>query len=247
MADKDRSREEIDLACEEASVANERFLVVTGHELRTPLNAIIGFTGTVLMRLAGPLTVAQDEQLQIVRTSAKHLLALINDLLDVAKIESGCRAVDCEAVTCQHVLSDVADALRSPAEAKGLTIELSMPAQAVFVRSDRRALDQLLFNLTSHAIMFTERGFVRLEIDAPSAAAGTIEIRVVHNGTVIQASDEELLFQAFAPFIRGSDRYHATGLGLHLSRQLAELLGGSVRWTNEMKNGSAFVLSLPRH
>jgi signal transduction histidine kinase len=247
----ERLLEETTGELEQATLEKNRFLGRMGHELRTPLNAIIGFTGTLLLRLPGPLTADQDEQLQIVRTSARHLLSLINDLLDVAKIESGTVVIEPEPLTCQQVLSDVVAALHSLAEAKGLTLELRMPAQTVMVHTDRQALDQILLNLTNHAIIYTETGFVRLEIDLPSADAGTIEIRVFTTGMDTagrdtQPGDEKRLFKPFAPLIPASSQYQGTGLGLHLSQKLAERLGGSIRWTSELKHGSAFVLSLPR-
>ena len=242
----ERLLEETNVELEQVTLAKHRFLASVGHELRTPLNAIIGFTGTLLMRLPGPLTADQDGRLQIVRTSARHLLALINDLLDVAKIESGTVVIDPEPVTCQHVLSDVVAALHSLAEAKGLTLELRMPAQTVMVRTDRPALNQILLNLTHHAITCTETGLVRLEIDLPSADVGAIEIRVFTTGMDLEPDDEKRLFKPFTPLTSASSQHQGTGLRLHLSRKLAELLGGSIRWTGELGNGSAFILSLPR-
>ena len=121
----ERALSEKNVELEKASLAKDRFLASMSHELRTPLNAIIGFTGTLLMRLPGPLTPDQDHQLQTVRTSARHLLSLINDLLDLAKIESGKVEVETELVACQGVLNEVITALRPLAEAKGLTFELT--------------------------------------------------------------------------------------------------------------------------
>src|SRR3569832_1458973 len=110
------------------------------HELRPPLNAIIGFTGTLLMRLPGPLTADQEKQLRTVQTSARHLLSLINDLLDLAKIESGKVELHPEPVACRGVVQEVATALRPLAEGKGLRFEASTPPDEVIVRADRRAL-----------------------------------------------------------------------------------------------------------
>src|SRR5258707_6972812 len=131
-----------------ANQAKDRFLATMSHELRTPLNAIIGITGTLLMKLPGPLTSDQNRQLQTIQTSAKHLLSLINDLLDLAKIESGKVQVNLEPVGCQAVLEEVATALRPLAEAKGLQFETQMPNEDVIVQTDRRALQQILVDLT---------------------------------------------------------------------------------------------------
>ena len=158
---------------ENANLAKDRFLASMSHELRTPLNAIIGFTGTLLMKLPGPLTPDQEKQLRTVQASGKHLLSLINDLLDLAKIESGKVELNLEPVECQGVVQEVATALRPVAEAKGLAFEISAPADDLVLRADRRALSQILLNLTNNAIKFTEKGGVRLELGpAPGGRRG---------------------------------------------------------------------------
>jgi PAS domain S-box-containing protein len=193
----ERTLHEKNLELEKASLAKDRFLASMSHELRTPLNAIIGFTGTLLMRLPGPLTADQDHQLQTVRTSARHLLSLINDLLDLAKIESGKVEVVTESIACQGVVNEVVTTLRPLAEAKGLIFEVSMPADDVMVRTDRRALSQILINLTNNAIKFTEAGSVRLELATPRADDRAIQLRVIDTGMGIKPEDQDKLFKAF--------------------------------------------------
>src|SRR6202022_2789525 len=149
---------------ENASLAKDRFLASMSHELRTPLNAVIGFTGTLLMKLPGPLTDDQESQLRTVQTSARQLLSLINDLLDLAKIESGKVELHFESVSCQSVIDEVASALSPLAVAKGLTFEVMPAAQDCAVQTDRRALSQILLNLTNNAIKFTETGRVSLDV-----------------------------------------------------------------------------------
>jgi len=166
----EQTLQEKNVELEKASQAKDRFLASMSHELRTPLNAIIGFTGTLLMKLAGPLSTDQENQLQTIRGSAKHLLSLINDLLDLAKIESGKVVLEFEPVSCQEVVKEVAASLRPLAETKGLSFEVKMPETNVLFATDRRALSQSLINLTNNAIKFTEKGFVRLELKRPSAA-----------------------------------------------------------------------------
>src|SRR5205823_9732480 len=124
------------LELERASRAKDRFLASMSHELRTPLNAIIGFTGTLLMRLPGPLTGDQEKQLNTVRTSARHLLSLINDLLDLARIESGSVVIHPERVVCQEVIDEVTSTQRPMAEDKGLRYEVQLPAESVVVNAD---------------------------------------------------------------------------------------------------------------
>src|SRR5688572_23790605 len=149
---------------ENASLAKDRFLASMSHELRTPLNAVIGFTGTLLMRLPGPLTGDQESQLRTVQTSARQLLSLINDLLDLAKIESGKVEIHFERVSCQSVIDEVASALSPLAVTKGLTFAVTPAAENFAVQTDRRALSQILINLTNNAIKFTERGRVSLDV-----------------------------------------------------------------------------------
>src|SRR5262249_30871702 len=127
----------------------DEFLASMSHELRTPLNAIIGFTGTLLMKLPGPLTSDQEKQLRTVQTSAQHLLALINDMLDLAKLDAGSVTLTREVVVCQTVIGEVMAALRPLAEAKGLVLEATMPSQDLIVQTDRRALSQILINLVN--------------------------------------------------------------------------------------------------
>ena len=231
---------------EMASQAKDRFLASMSHELRTPLNAIIGFTGTLLMKLAGPLTGDQDSQLQTIRGSAKHLLSLINDLLDLAKIESGKVVLDFETVSCQDVAKEVAATLRPLAEAKGLAFEVSVPENNLVVSTDRRALNQILINLINNAIKFTEKGFIRLELRRiGDRGQPAIEFSVTDSGPGIRKEDQERLFQAFEQLHSGTrGRLEGSGLGLHLSKRLATLLGAELVFRSEYGCGSRFTLTL---
>jgi PAS domain S-box-containing protein len=230
----------------QANQAKDRFLATMSHELRTPLNAIIGFTGTLLMKLPGPLTAAQDKQLNTIQTSARHLLSLINDLLDLAKIESGKVQVKLEPVACNAVVDEVATSLRPLAETKGLVFETIVPNGDITIMTDRRALSQILINLANNAIKFTETGSVRLEIaELRENGASTTEISVADTGVGIRPEDLEKLFQAFSRVNTAqTKKAEGTGLGLHLSQKLAELLGGRIRVESEYGKGSRFILSL---
>ena len=238
----ERALQEKNDELERASRAKDRFLASMSHELRTPLNAIIGFTGTLLMKLPGPLTADQDRQLRTVQGSARHLLSLINDLLDLAKIESGKVEVRLEPVVCQEVMAEVGATLRPLAEAKGLSFEVDVPEEALIVRSDRRLLSQILINLAGNAIKFTESGGVRLWLRRQDRG---VEIRVEDTGRGIREEDRQRLFEAFAqvenPSAHPSD---GTGLGLHLSQRLAGLLHGDIRFESEFGKGSTFTLAL---
>jgi protein-histidine pros-kinase len=228
-----------------ASQAKDRFLACMSHELRTPLNAVLGFTGTLLMRLPGPLTGDQEKQLRTVHASAKHLLSLIDDLLDLAKIESGAVELHLEPVVLQSVVREVDASLRPLAESNGLRFEVLVPLHDLVLRADRRALRQILINLTNNAIKFTEEGEVRLELRRRLAEGRMLtEISVTDTGVGIRPEDQDKMFQAFA-HVDGSNRQRreGTGLGLHLSQKLAELLGSRITFRSEYGAGSVFTVT----
>jgi protein-histidine pros-kinase len=209
------------------------------------MNAIIGFTGTLLMRLAGPLTVEQDSQLQTVRGSARHLLSLINDLLDLAKIESGKVVLNFQPVICQSVVNEVATTLAPLAKAKGLRFEVIVPREDVVVPADARALSQIVINLTNNAIKFTDHGFVRVEVRKLETTPASVELSVTDSGIGITEEDQKGLFQAFEQARGNTDRhFEGTGLGLHLSQKLAGMLGGTIVCRSEYGKGSRFSLAL---
>jgi signal transduction histidine kinase/cell division protein FtsB len=240
--------EKLTAANKELATANEakdRFLATMSHELRTPLNAIIGFTGTLLMKLSGPLTSDQENQLKTVRTSGKHLLSLINDLLDLAKIQSGKVELKLEPVNCGSVVNDVATALGPLAQAKGLRFEVIMPEEDLVVPGDRRALSQIMINLTNNAIKFTHQGFVRIELKKLDTEPERIELSVTDSGAGIADADQKRLFQPFEQIhTSGGRTFEGTGLGLHLSQKLAALLGAEIVCRSEYGKGSRFSLAL---
>ena len=228
-----------------ANAAKDRFLATMSHELRTPLTAIIGFTGTLLMKLPGPLNPDQEKQLATVRASANHLLSLINDLLDLAKIEAGKVELAREWTPCRDVLQEVASALEPQAAAKGLAFRWSAPHGEMAVRTDRRALHQILLNLATNAIKFTDSGSVELVMRRAAADSGHwVELSVTDTGIGIPAADQERLFEAFAR-VNSTREREGTGLGLHLSGKLAGLLGGCILFRSKEGAGSTFTLRLP--
>ena len=227
--------------------AKDRFLATMSHELRTPLNAVIGFAGTLLMQLSGPLTSEQEKQLQTVQTSTTHLLALINDLLDLAKIDAGKIELRLNPTECRQVLEEVASSLRLLAEGKGLSLSVSLPGEEVVLRTDRRMLSQIVLNLVSNAIKFTERGAIRVFLLRRDLAGGrnVIEIGVHDTGSGIRPEDQAKLFAAFTQGDPTTQRrQEETGLGLHLSQKFAELLGGRIECRSEYGVGSTFTLRI---
>jgi signal transduction histidine kinase len=224
-----------------------QFFASVSHELRTPLNAILGFTGTMLMRLPGPLTDKQEKQLQIVENSGKHLLSLINDLLDLSRIESGKYEPNFEAVHAKSALAEVVESIQHLAEKKGLKLVCHVPGEDIILQTDRRALHQILLNLASNGIKFTPNGSITFTFSQHGAdGASTIAFAVRDTGPGISPADQEKLFGAFQRLKATQQQIEGTGLGLHLSRKLAELLGGEITLQSAPGQGSCFTLTLPR-
>jgi PAS domain S-box-containing protein len=243
----EKTLQEKNIELENASLAKDRFLASMSHELRTPLNAVIGFTGTLLMKLPGPLNGEQEKQLRTIQASSRHLLSLINDLLDLAKIESSKVELKMEPVVCQMLIEEVSTVLRTLAGSKNLNFEIAMPNHEVKVLTDRRSLTQILINLTNNAIKFTDKGSVRLQLlEREENGKSSAEISVTDTGLGIRQEDQSRLFQAFMQVDSSSTRaYEGTGLGLHVSQKLATMIGGRISFESEYGRGSKFTVSLP--
>jgi len=219
------------------------FLATMSHELRTPLNSIIGFTGIVLQGLAGPLNDEQRKQLGMVQASARHLLTLINDVLDISKLEAGQLSVACKAFDPGESILKVADTMKPLAVNKGLSLRVELGAEMGPWVSDRRRVEQILINLLSNAIKFTQSGQVTLSADTLS---GSLRMSVRDTGMGIKQEDFAKLFQPFQQLDSEITRDHeGTGLGLAICRRLARLLGGDVLVESEWGQGSTFTLTLP--
>jgi len=240
---------------ETADRIKSAFLATMSHELRTPLNSIIGFTGIILQGLAGPLTEEQRKQLDMVRGSARHLLALVNDVLDISKIEAGQLEVSREPFDLDRSISKVVSLIRPQAEMRKLAFRVEIPDPLGEAVSDQRRFEQILLNLLSNAVKFTEQGEVlltarlvddfRLTDDAPSQPA--IQVQVTDTGIGIREDDLAMLFQPFRQIDSGLARRHdGTGLGLAICRRLAGLMGGKIQATSEWGVGSTFTVILPR-
>lgn len=238
---------EANLQLENANRAKDRFLASMSHELRTPLNAVLGFTGTMLMELPGPLTAEQQKQLRTVQANGKHLLSLINDLLDLARIESGSVALHIEPVSCSDVLAEVATGLRPLSDEKGLVLETAASEENLTISTDKRSLHQILINLANNAIKFTHAGTVRLAVSRHQGASGpAVRFAVTDTGVGIKAEDQEKLFAAFAQIgMPTATPYEGTGLGLYICQTLATIIGGTITLESEFGTGSTFALELP--
>ena len=242
VAERTRELREANERLMELDRMKSQFLATMSHELRTPLNSILGFTSLMREGMAGPLTSEQQRQLGFVHSSGEHLLALINDLLDLSRIESGRMHVAMAPFDFASVAAEVGQNLKPLIEQKGLKLEIHVPHTLPMV-GDRRKCYQVLLNLTNNAVKFTERGAVRIEA---AARNGRLDASVVDTGIGIRPEQVRLLFEAFRQ-LDGTPRrlYEGTGLGLHLSRKLLDLMAGEIRVESEFRAGSRFSFSVP--
>jgi PAS domain S-box-containing protein len=242
----EQSLREANVKLERANRANDRFLSRMSHELRTPMNAVLGFTGTLLMGVHGPVNDDQRAQLRTVQRSGRHLLSLINDLLELARIESGELELALEPVDCRAALDEVAEGLRPLAVAKGLALEVAGGLEPVELICNRHAVNQVLIRLTSNAISFTDAGSVRLELTRRVDGDRLVtRFAVVDTGCGIAPDAQERLSAAFAQIGTADARpFEGAGLGLYISQTLATVIGGEVTFESTPGKGTTFALEL---
>ena len=226
---------------ERALTERSRFFASLSHELRTPINAMIGYNHLLQERIFGELSEQQVGALEKANRSAQHLLELVDDILDISKIEAGKLEMFPEAVDLCTLVRDTATALQLQAREKGIDLEISTPEECR-VETDAARVRQIVLNLLSNAVKFTDEGGVCLALRP--VPAGALEIRVRDTGPGIGADDLGRIFEEFEQ-AEGSAGRGGTGLGLAISRRLAELLGGSLTVESEVGRGSTFTLSLP--
>ena len=237
------------LAQEKAEAANRAksvFLANMSHELRTPLNAILGFSN--LMRNDASVSAEQRQTLDIINRSGEHLLGLINNVLDMAKIEAGRTAVENTVFDLHAMMRDIADLMRQRAEAKGLTLTLEM-AEGLprVIVADEGKLRQVVLNLVGNAVKFTSQGGVTLRLASRPLGEShrvTLVIEVEDSGDGIAAEDQQRIFEPFVQLGHKSDQ-KGTGLGLTITRQFVELMGGVIRVESAPGKGSKFRVEVP--
>jgi len=243
---EERTRElaQANIQLKELDQVKSEFLATISHELRTPLNSIIGFTGMILQGMVGEVNEEQRKQLSMVYGSAKHLLSLINDILDLSRIESGKMEVSMERFKIEEVVSEVSQSLSPMISQKGLRLITEIPDETPEIYSDRKRVLQILLNLVNNAVKFTEAGEVRIECKFDN---DNLEVSVSDTGIGIKEGAMKLLFEAFRQIDGTAQRrYQGAGLGLYLCQKLVTtLLGGNIWAESEYGKGSRFTFTLP--
>jgi signal transduction histidine kinase/HAMP domain-containing protein len=239
-----RELEEKSAELEAASRHKSEFLANMSHELRTPLNAIIGFSEVLSERMFGELNPKQAEYIQDIHASGRHLLSLINDILDLSKIEAGRMELELDRFSLPATLENALTLVRERAERHGLAIGLAVDPRVGELTGDERKIKQILLNLLSNAVKFTPEGG-KIEV-AVAPADGVVEISVSDTGIGIKPEDQEIIFEEFRQ--AGGDyarKREGTGLGLALARRFVELHGGRIWVKSEVGKGSTFTFTIP--
>ena len=233
---------------EEANKLKDEFLASMSHELRTPLNAVLGLSESLLEGVYGNINDEQKTALGVIEESGRHLLTLINDILDLSKIGAGKLNLDIQPISVQNVVTASIRFIKQAAVQKHITISTNIDPQIETVNADQRRLKQMLVNLLSNAVKFTDAGgSVGLEVRG-NKATNVIQFTVWDTGIGIKEEDLPHLFQPFTQLDRRlSRRYGGTGLGLTLVQRMAEMHGGSISVESKPGEGSRFTISLPWH
>ena len=226
-----------------ASRHKSEFLASMSHELRTPLNAVLGFSEVLLEQMFGEINERQEEYLQDIHGSGQHLLELLNEILDLSKVEAGRMELEYSSFELRSLLTDAASMLRERAAAHGVELRVEVAEDIGAVDSDELRLKQVVLNLMTNAVKFTPDGG-SVVVQAASVGSG-IEITVTDTGIGVAEADRERIFESFQQGGRGSSREEGTGLGLTLSRRIVELLGGRMWLESQVGVGSTFGFTLP--
>ena len=228
---------------EKANRLKSEFLASMSHELRTPINALIGYASLMLDRIYGDLTPRQEEGLNRIQGAAQHLLALINDILDLAKIEAGRMPLHLDDVTLGEIMTEISDQIEPLVKKKSLTFNVGMPSGGLMLHTDRTKVKQILLNLLSNAVKFTHQGGIWVTI---SRDEEDLRFDVRDTGIGIRPSDLDSIWEDFRQVDQSRTReFGGTGLGLSITRKLVDALGGHVFAESVFGKGSTFTVILP--
>jgi PAS domain S-box-containing protein len=228
---------------EKANRLKSEFLASMSHELRTPINALIGYASLMLDRIYGDLTPRQEEGLKRIQGAAQHLLALINDILDLAKIEAGRMPLHLDDVTVGDIMTEISQQIEPMVKKKALTLNIEIPSRELTLHTDRTKVKQILLNLLSNAVKFTHQGGIWVTI---SRDEEDLRFDVRDTGIGIRESDLDSIWEDFRQVDQSRTReFGGTGLGLSITRKLVDALGGHVFAESSFGKGSTFTVVLP--
>ena len=232
------------LELEQASAAKSQFLANVSHELRTPLNAILGYAAMTLQGVSGELMAPQRRNLSRIDANARHLLTLINEILDITRIEAGRMPIQVAPFNLPDLLREVISELEPIIVKSGLELATRVPSDLPTLRSDRQKVKQIVVNLLSNALKFTQKGTITIRVKMVGSRAVTID--VIDTGIGIPKPDFEKIFEDFRQVDSTPRRaYGGTGLGLSICRRLASMLRGTLKVDSKLGKGSTFTLTLP--
>ena len=230
---------------EQASVAKSQFLANVSHDVRTPLNAILGYTSLLLRGVSGPLGPTQQESLARIDANGRHLLILINEILDISRIEAGKMPVRLSSIKLNELVDEIMSEVEPLIARSNLVVTANVPPGLAAIRSDRQKVKQILLNLLTNALKFTPRGSVTVSC-THQRSTRELAIAVADTGIGIAEADQARIFEAFSQADPTLTRETGgTGLGLSISRRLAAVLGGRITLESKLRQGSTFTLVLP--
>jgi signal transduction histidine kinase len=233
------------IALEQASALKSQFLANMSHEFRTPLNAILGYTHMLLNGVTGPISEHQRKSLTRIDSNSRHLLALINDILDITRIEAGRMPLNLTTFEVHELVSEVRAELEPIIKRSSLKVIAKMSRNLKGVKSDRQKVKQVVLNLLSNALKFTPAGSVTISASYDQSKRW-VAISVQDTGVGIPIEDQSKVFEDFRQLDTSPARgYGGTGLGLSICRRLAQMLGGSIELVSTVNRGSTFTLKLP--
>jgi PAS domain S-box-containing protein len=241
VAQRTEELQNANLKLKELDRLKSMFIASMSHELRTPLSFIIGFADIMLKEISGEINHEQRRQLTLVKNHANHLLGLINDAIDINKIDAGKVEMAIEEFDLSVLSREIKDSFFLTTDKKGQKLSLEIP-QTLLIESDRRRIKQILINLISNAIKFTARGEIKIKVIPKET---TVEVSVRDNGIGIKKENMDKLFKSFSQIPNPGRIEEGTGLGLYLSKKNANLLNGDIMAESDFGKGSVFILTLP--
>jgi signal transduction histidine kinase/HAMP domain-containing protein len=241
-----KKNDELKIAKEHAELSDRlktTFLLNMSHELRTPLNSIIGFSGILMQQLPGPLNKEQKKQIKMIQSSGCHLLSLINDILDISKIEAGEIKPELETFDVNQVIEEVMSMVWPFASNKNLPVHFNPVPGSGEIKSDRKRVHQIILNIVNNAVKFTEKGSIDIRCFTEN---GFCKVEIADTGIGIKTEDINLLFNPFVQLENNLTRkFEGSGLGLSISKKLMEMLKGDILVESEYGKGTRFILSFP--